>query len=363
MQMQSSWRVSARIPTRVGKMPFSLTKVMSFLKSKHALQAGVILAVIAAVAIVGFQKPEGKWVCRDNVWQKEGKPVGPPPAEACGGETEKIGESIPTSTIFALPEVPREIEYCKNHGGKIEYRKNGAGAEYAVCVFLGGRECEVNSYISEECPQNGALITGQYTEAARYCITMGGEYRPVRDKNYKTPRETGNCVFLTTGKTCKAADFWMGKCEKKIAVVAPINPVKPAITPINEELRSVPFSGEMSSEDALIKTYGANPEEVFKKQPSLLTLVRRFIPNFEVAEMRQGFKTVVATLPDKRKFVVFSGCSYDGCIGTVKVAAYDTKKRALYLLAENDSRSEVNLYGAIDDGVKSVLLRVYFSLW
>jgi hypothetical protein len=193
---------------------------------------------------------------------------------------------------------------------------------------------------------------------------MGGEYRSTRNKNYRTPKETGNCVFVSSsGKTCVALDFWFGKCQKQIPVVSPVALTIPATSTINDDIRSLPFLGVLTSDDALIKTYGATPEEVFKRQPTMLSLLRRFISHFETSAMGQGFGTVVATLPDKRKFVVFSGCGFDGCVGTLKVAAYDTKKRTLTLLVENDSRSEISFYGTIDEGIRSLLLHVYFSLW
>lgn len=327
------------------------------------LSVAILFIVFLFSARVFFGGAEDAWICADGNWIRHGNPSAPKPETPCGIREEEIKKE----ESVLLPrsgELAREVQYCKNRGGKVEYRKNGVNEEYAVCVFPFGRECEANAYLNEECPSQGALITGQATLPARYCITMGGEYRPTRDKNYRTPKETGNCVFISSsGKTCKALDFWLGKCQKEIPVISPVSRTIPATSTINDDIRSVPFLGTLTSDDPLIKTYGGNPEEVFRRQPTVLTLLRRFISNFETSAMGQGFGTVVATLPDKRKFVVFSGCGFDGCVGTLKVAAYDTKKRTLSLLTENDSRSEISLYGVSDEGVRSILLHVYFSLW
>lgn len=338
---------------------------MPIFDKKLILQLSIATFVVIFVIFVRifFGGAEDGWICADGNWIRHGNPSSGKPDLGCGIEKENE-KSISRKEVIIPQEPPREVIYCKNRGGKIEYRKNGAGEEYAVCVFLFGRECETNSYLDEECPPQGALITGQATPQARYCITMGGEYRATRDKNYKTKKEIGNCVFVSSsGKICKAIDFWIGKCQKEIPIVTPTNATIPTTSTINDELRSVPFLGIISSDDALIKTYGVTPEEIFKSKPVLLSFMRRFLSNFETTAMKQGFGTIAATLPDKRKFVVFSGCSFDGCVGTLKIVAYDVKKRTLYLLTENDSRSEVSFYGTIDEGIRSVLLHIYFSLW
>lgn len=336
---------------------------MPIFDRKLLLQISAIAAILCAVFAVRliFGGDEDTWLCEGGAWVRHGNPSAPMPEEGCGPEVLSVGD-LSSSTI-AVPELPpRDIEYCRNRGGKVEYRVRGDKEGYAVCVLFHGRECETNAFVNEECPPDGALITSQKAPAAVYCIVMGGEYIPTRDRNYRTVKETGTCKFLN-GRSCKALDFWNGKCLKYPVVTPPTNPQVPATSTVGGEFRSLEFLGEISSEHTLIKTYGATPEEIFKKQPSLLTLVRRFLPGLEASAMKQGFGTVVATLPDKRQFVVFSGCSFDGCVGTVKVGAYDVKKRALYLLVENDSRSEVSLYGTMDAGVKSLLAHVYFSLW
>ncbi len=323
------------------------------------LGAIAVILIIAVFSIRFFSGDEDTWLCVGGEWVRHGVPEGGPPNEACGVQVAPLAVPAPSSTE-AVAELSPDEKACLLRGGKVELRRRGDGQSYAVCVLFGGKECEISMFRSEQCPPQGLSILGYKTQAARYCIDYGGEYRAVQDRNYRTPKENGTCKFLN-GRSCPVWDFWNGKCTKEIPPKIPVT--QPVIFQIDDTLRSTPFDGTMLPDDALIKTYGATPDAVFKKNPSLLTSLRRFIPGLNQNEMAQGFPSVAAELKDKRKLFVFSGCSFDGCIGTLHVAAYDPKKRVMYLLTENENRSEVHLFGTPDDLVKSALLKVYFSLW
>lgn len=321
----------------------------------------VQLSSIAAILIVlfgirFFAGDEDTWLCENGEWIRHGVPEGGPPNEACGIEIISI-PNLPGGTVREY--IPDE-KSCLDRGGKVELRRRGDGAEYRICVLFGGKECEISMFRLQQCPSHGLSILGYKTQAARYCIDYGGEYRATQDKNYKTTKEAGTCVFIS-GRKCPALDFWNGKCLKEPLPVIPIT--QPAVFQIDDELRSTMLEVTMLPDDAFIKMYGITPDVVFKKTPSFLTLIRRFVPNLNQSEMAQGFPSVATELKDKRKLFVFSGCSFDGCIGTLHVAAYDPKKKTMYLLSENENRSEIYLFGSPDELVKSALLKVYFSLW
>ena len=329
---------------------------MPIFDKKLLIQLGVIAGILLIVAgIRFFSGDEDTWLCENGQWVRHGVPEGGPPNEACGVQIAPI--PAPGGTVR---EYLPDDKDCLDRGGKVELRRRGDTAEYRVCVLFGGKECEVSMFRLEECPPQGLSILGYKTQAARYCVDYGGEYRATQDRNYRTAKETGTCRFIS-GRTCPALDFWNGKCPKELPPVLPIT--TPAVFLIGDELRTLPVEVSILPDDALVRTYGASPDAVFKKNPSFLTLVRRFIPGWNQALMEQGFPSVAAELPDKRKLFVFSGCSFDGCIGTLHVAAYDPKKKVMYLLTEDENRSEARLFGVPDDQVRSALLKVYFSLW
>jgi putative hemolysin len=45
--------------------------------------------------------------------------------------------------------------YCREHGGKLEIRKDSSGAEYGVCVFPDGSECDEWAFFRGECKPAG----------------------------------------------------------------------------------------------------------------------------------------------------------------------------------------------------------------
>lgn len=320
------------------------------------LGIGALVVLVVLFGIRFFSGNEDTWLCVEGEWVRHGNPDGEAPNEACGIEITPL----PTPPGGTVREYVPDEKSCLDRGGKVELRRRGDGGEYKICVLFGGKECEISMFRLEQCPQAGLSILGYKTQAARYCVDYGGTYKATQDKNYKTAKETGSCKFLN-GKTCPALDFWNGKCVKEIPPKIPLT--QPQIFQIDDELRFVTFEGVMIPDDVLIKTYGVSPDAVFKKNPSLLTLLRKFVPNLNQNEMAQGFPSVVAELKDKRKLFIFSGCSFDGCFGTLHVASYDAKKKAMYFLTENENRSEIYLFGQPDDMVKSALLKVYFSLW
>jgi hypothetical protein len=112
----------------------------------------------------------------------------------------------------------------------------------------------------------------------------------------------------------------------------------------------------------MLKTYGASVDLVFKKIPSALTLLRRFVPTFEQTEMKSAFPVLIASFSDKRKLVFFGGCNSDGCAGTKRIVAYDPKKKKIYFLREREDRSTLDIYGSPDNAVRNALFAFYFSL-
>ena len=332
---------------------------MPIFDKKLAIYLAAILGImLVAVLGIRFFSGEDNWICENGAWVRHGNPEGEPPNEACGVEITPL----PTPPGGKVTEYLPDDKACLDRGGKVELRRRGDGEAYKICVLFGGKECEVSMFRLEECPKAGLSILGYKTQAARYCVDYGGTYKATQDRNYKTAKETGTCTFLS-GKKCPALDFWNGKCLKVLPRVPPAT--EPVVLPINEDIYafSALHAVQFSSDDALVKAYGSTPDAAFKKVPSFLTLIRRFIPGWNQALMAQGYPSVAATLPDGRKLFVFSGCSFDGCFGSLHVSAYDAKKKAMYLLAEDENRTEVRLYGVPDGAVRSALLTAYFSLW
>jgi putative hemolysin len=101
-------------------------------------------------------------------------------------------------------------ENCVAQGGTVLIKKRGDGGEYGVCLFEDNRQCEEWALLRGDCRAGGAKITGYITDAAQYCVITGGKYA-ITSSN--AGQEQGTCTF-NNGKTCDAADYFNGTCER-----------------------------------------------------------------------------------------------------------------------------------------------------
>ena len=69
----------------------------------------------------------------------------------------------PTPSAAAGIPNPASV-YCLEHGGVLEIRKDASGAEYGVCVFPDGSECDEWAFLRGECQpasQSASAVTAQ----------------------------------------------------------------------------------------------------------------------------------------------------------------------------------------------------------
>ena len=120
-------------------------------------------------------------------------------------------EAQPTVAPTSAPQIANPAsENCAKQGGELSIDKNGAGAEFGVCLFDDNQQCEEWALMRGECPAGGIKITGYVTLAARYCAITGGEYAVTGDSGVET--EQGTCTFKN-GKSCDVWDYFNGKCS------------------------------------------------------------------------------------------------------------------------------------------------------
>ena len=67
-------------------------------------------------------------------------------------------------------------------------------------------------HVSRRMPGRRIDITGYTTQAARYCVITGGEYKTTGND---TGQEKGTCSFKN-GRTCDASDYFVGKCNSML---------------------------------------------------------------------------------------------------------------------------------------------------
>jgi putative hemolysin len=80
-------------------------------------------------------------------------------------------ENSAASTTPPAPTTPAGIPnpaavYCVEHGGKVEIRKDSSGAEYGICVFPDGSECDEWAFFRGECHPAGESIPVVTTQPA-----------------------------------------------------------------------------------------------------------------------------------------------------------------------------------------------------
>ena len=99
---------------------------------------------------------------------------------------------------------------CINQGGKLLIAKRGDGGQYGICYFADNRQCEEWALFRGFCPPGGRRITGYITDAARYCVLVGGEYQVAAPATSASP-ERGTCR-TRDGRQCDADAFYAGGC-------------------------------------------------------------------------------------------------------------------------------------------------------
>ncbi len=119
------------------------------------------------------------------------------------------GASVPAAPPSGLAN-PASV-HCADVGGELRIEKNGAGAEYGVCVFEDNRQCEEWALLRGNCPRGGVQITGTRTPAARYCVIRGGTYSVTHPADATSP-ERGSCL-LPGGERCAAESMFDGRCS------------------------------------------------------------------------------------------------------------------------------------------------------
>ena len=117
--------------------------------------------------------------------------------------------SAPTPAAVGLAN-PASVN-CDKVGGELQIEKNGAGAEYGVCIFEDNRQCEEWALFRGQCPRGGLRVTGYRTPGARYCVIRGGTYT-VTALASEAKTEQGRCE-LPDGDFCSAYSLFDGTCS------------------------------------------------------------------------------------------------------------------------------------------------------
>lgn len=118
------------------------------------------------------------------------------------------GECKPGGQVVADMPNPASA-YCADQGGKLDIRKNAAGAEVGICVFPDGSECDEWAFFRNECQPGGQAIADMPNPASVYCADQGGKLAIRKDA---TGGEYGICVFAD-GSECDEWAFFNSECQ------------------------------------------------------------------------------------------------------------------------------------------------------
>ncbi len=99
--------------------------------------------------------------------------------------------------------------HCLKEGGKLDIRKDAQGNEYGVCVFPDGTECEEWAFFRGQCKPGEQAHVGMPDPAAQYCVEHGGKLEVRKDSQ---GNEYGVCVF-PDGSVCEEWAFYRGECK------------------------------------------------------------------------------------------------------------------------------------------------------
>ncbi|HXK38400.1 MAG TPA: DUF333 domain-containing protein [Candidatus Paceibacterota bacterium] len=104
-------------------------------------------------------------------------------------------------------------ENCVQLGGVLKIESDPNGAQYGVCIFPNGNQCEEWALSRGQCPKAGANVASLKSPAGRYCVIHGGTYTTIKPGDVRT--EVGTCTPPGSSEVCDATAYWFGKCPIK----------------------------------------------------------------------------------------------------------------------------------------------------
>jgi putative hemolysin len=126
----------------------------------------------------------------------------------------------PTSVAQAEADMPNPASvFCEEQGGTVDIRSDDEGAQFGVCVFDDGSECEEWAFFRGECTP-GTEETGMPNPASVFCEAQGGT---VDIRTGDDGGQIGICVFAD-GSECDEWAFWRGECAPSTEEAGMPNP-------------------------------------------------------------------------------------------------------------------------------------------
>jgi putative hemolysin len=116
---------------------------------------------------------------------------------------------VPPSSSAAQPAAianPASVN-CIRQGGRLLIVTRPDGGQYGICVFVENKQCEEWAMFRGECPVGGVDVSAWKTDAAKFCVLTGGQYKESGDGDGQA-----DCT-LPAGKTCPVLDYFQGKCS------------------------------------------------------------------------------------------------------------------------------------------------------
>ena len=128
---------------------------------------------------------------------------------ACGdGKEEEEAAQVPEGLVLNKQKFPNPAGVrCRDLKGVTYFATRPGGAEYGVCLFPSGGQCEEWTMLRGFCPVGGVDVSVYPTPAARYCVLRGGTYTAADSGG-------GQCRTLG-GETCPAEAYFAGDCGKR----------------------------------------------------------------------------------------------------------------------------------------------------
>jgi len=123
---------------------------------------------------------------------------------SCSGLQEK--------QVIDMPN-PASV-FCEENGGKLEISADESGAQFGVCIFDDGSECDEWAFFRGECKPGDSLkseapLANLPNPASVFCEENSGKLEIRSDE---TGAQSGACVF-DDGSECDEWAFFRGECK------------------------------------------------------------------------------------------------------------------------------------------------------
>lgn len=133
-----------------------------------------------------------------------------------------------------------------------------------------------------------------------------------------------------------------------------------AVINLEDKLKSTPLPGKQTDDSTFLGKYGKFAFETLGKNPTITNLLKGLDKTFDPSMIETSSPSHTFQLNNGKNYLVFSGCTTGNCGGTERIIIYSEAENKVYMAVENESQTQLKIFGNPDDQERALLIYMYF---